>query len=181
MADSFFAFASQHLNVAIARFFRTSVNVLVESEILIPLKRLRVFGCERVNVGFFYQHIIAVDRRFEFMKRLGVVVFTDSGIDAVVPIVNSAKKVVAFDMPVAHQSSAMEATSVEHRDVIVVADNDEVDFARKCIGWLAVLQLAKRCDLQHFILRFLSRVLRQSPLGESRLNDTDNAILRESS
>ena len=115
------------------------------------------------------------------MKRLGVVVFADSGIDAVVPIVNSAKKVVAFDMPVAHQRSAMEATSVEHRDVIVVADNDEVDFARKCIGWLAVLQLAKRCDLQHFTHRFLSRVLRQSPLGESRLNDTDNAILRESS
>ena len=99
MADAFGALASEHLDVAIAGLFRGSVNVLVEAEIFVSLKRLRVFGCEGVDVGFFDQYIIAVDRRFKFMKCFSVVVFADAGVDPIIPVVNSTERLLPWTCP----------------------------------------------------------------------------------
>ena len=90
------------------------------------------------------------------MKRFGVVVLADPGVDPVIPIVNSTEKVVAFNVTIAHQGRSMQAASVQYRDAVILANDHQVDFTCQCVGRLAVLQFAKRRDLQHFTHGFLS-------------------------
>ena len=71
----------------------------------------------------------------------GVVVFADAGIVAVVPAVDPAVEVVALDPTVGEQGPAMVTAAEEDGDLIIVADDDQVDVGNQGVFWRAVDQL----------------------------------------
>jgi hypothetical protein len=48
------------------------------------------------------------------MQLFGMVIFTDATIEPIVPPVNATNQVIAVDMAVRHQCSAMSTSSIEN-------------------------------------------------------------------
>ena len=67
--------------------------------------------------------------------------------ELVVPAVHAAHEVVASDAAVGEQGATMLAATVQHRDLVVVADDHEVDVADEGSGRLAVGQVAPASDV----------------------------------
>jgi hypothetical protein len=66
------------------------------------------------------------------------------------PIVDSAKQVVSFDVAITHQSRPVKTASKQNRNVVVVADDNQVNLARKRVGGFAIFQLAPGRDFYCF-------------------------------
>jgi hypothetical protein len=116
------------------------VHFRVEAEIGVAPIGLRVTllpGRDFVGVD---HHLAAVNPRREFRQHFLVVVLADAAVEPVVPVVQPADQVVAVDAAVGEQRAAVQATSVEHRHVVAVADHNEVDAADQGISRDAVLQ-----------------------------------------
>jgi len=83
-----------------------------------------VNGSEFVDVRFLDENVIALNERGEFVKCFGIVVFADSRIDALVPIVNAAEQVVTFDPAITHQGSAMQTSPIQYGNIVVVTNDN---------------------------------------------------------
>ena len=103
MTNAFFALTSEHLNVVVVGLFRASMNVLIQSQILVAFEGLRVLFDERIHIGLFDQNIITHHFGIKFVEGFGVVVFAHAGVDPVIPVVNGA--IAGCPRPRAHRSS----------------------------------------------------------------------------
>jgi hypothetical protein len=102
-----------------------------------------------VNLGAIDENsvFIRIQPGRELVERLVVVVLADAGVQAVVPLVDAADEVLAVDVAVGQEGTAVQAPSVQHRDLVPVADDDEIHLADEGVRGLAVLQLAPARDL----------------------------------
>jgi ferredoxin len=87
------------------------------------------------------QDLAAFDPRLERRQDLGVVVFADAGVDAIVPVMQAADQVFAVDETVREQRAAMQAAPVEHEDRVGAADDHEVHIGDQRIGRRAIGKL----------------------------------------
>ena len=85
--------------------------------------------------------VTVLNPRVEFRQRFAVVVLADAGVEAVVPAVKAADQVVPLDRSVGHQGAAVQAAAVEHGNLVVVADHDEIDSGHQCVGGFSVFQI----------------------------------------
>ena len=90
------------------------MDVLIKPQVLIAVKRLRMFFQKCVHILFRNTNFVIDNRRIKFMQGLGIVVFGNASVDSIVPVVNSAEKVVAFHVAVTHQGRAMVATAEQN-------------------------------------------------------------------
>src|SRR5205823_14682588 len=74
----------------------------------------------------------------KFFQHLGVVVFADAGVDAIIPIVQAADEVVPLHKAVGEQAAAVQAASEQHRHLVAIADHDQVDISDQRIGGRAI-------------------------------------------
>ncbi len=92
--------------------------------------------------------LAVLDPGVELGQNLGVVVLADAGVEAVVPAVHAADDILAIDMAIGHQCPAVGAAPVEHADLRVVADDDQVDTGNEGMGWTAIFEIIHRVDRQ---------------------------------
>ena len=78
------------------------MDVLIKPQVLVAVKRLRMFFQKCVYIFFRNTNFVIDDRRIKFMQGFGIVVFGNAGVDPIVPVVNGAEKVVAFNVAVTH-------------------------------------------------------------------------------
>ena len=107
--------------------FDRAVRIGVEPLIHVGRVRLRVPQLPAHDVVAVDEQAVVFDLRREAFERFRVVVRTDARFDSVVPAVQSADQVVPDDLAVGEQRAAVQTTSVEHRTLVVSADDDEVD------------------------------------------------------
>ena len=150
MSDARLALLRQHLDVAVVRLFRPAMNILIKPQVLVPIKWLRMLFFKRFDIGSLDADFVVNNDGVEFVESLRIVVLRNAGIDSVVQVVDAAIEIVSLDQSITHQRRAMVATTIEHRNLIVVPDNNQIDLSRKSISRLAILQLAKRCNLDGF-------------------------------
>jgi hypothetical protein len=82
----------------------------------------------------------------EFLQRFGVVVGRDAAVEPVVPVMNAANEVVAFDAAIGHQRASVQAAAVQHRNRIVEAHDDQIDTLDECVRRLPVCEFFIACD-----------------------------------
>jgi phage terminase large subunit-like protein len=74
-------------------------------------------------------------------ESFAVVVFADAGVETVVPAVHAADQVVAFDMTVRHQRAAVCTTTVQHGDLVIVTNDNEVNIGNKRVRRCAIFKI----------------------------------------
>jgi hypothetical protein len=87
-----------------------------------------------------HPHAAVLHPRGELVEPLGVVVLADAGAELEVPLVHTADQVPSLDGAVGQQRAAMEAAAVQDRDLVIVADDDQVHVLHEGVGGLAVLE-----------------------------------------
>ena len=149
MSDPVESVPGQFLNVEVEGFLGPAVYVRIQAEVLVALVGLRMRLGKGVNLGAIDEHgvLIRIQPGRELVERLVVVVLADAGIQAVVPLMDAADEVLAVDVAVGQEGTAVQAPSVQHRDLVPVADDDEIHLADEGVRGLAVLQLAPARDL----------------------------------
>ena len=132
--------AGQPLDVGVVRLLGGAVGVLVEAEVVVAPVGLGVALGPAADLGLVdVDGVVAgVDPGREAGEGLGVVVLADPGVVAVVPAVDAADEVGAVDVAVGQQGAAVEAAAEEDGDLVVVADDDQVDAGDQGVGGLAV-------------------------------------------
>ena len=148
MPPFFQAVLRQLLNVLVVGFLRPAVDVGVEAEVFVALVGLGKVDVPGLHLFFVHvdRVVVGVDPGGEFVEGFVVAVRTDAGVVAIVPVVDAADQVVASDGAVGEQGAAMQAAPVEDRDVVVVADDDEVYVGYQRVGGLAVFEFAPGGD-----------------------------------
>ncbi len=123
------------------RLDRIAVHVGVKAEIAVALERLRMFGFPRGHLVGIDEDLPVFDPASEFLQNFMVVVFTDAGIEAVIPMMQPAHQIVAIDIAVREQRAAMQAAAIEHGDLFAIAYDDEIDAADQRVGRFSVFKL----------------------------------------
>ena len=138
------AASGQQLDVAVMGFSRRAVEVRVQSEVPVPVIGLCVLLFPLPDLGGVYEHrvLVRVDPRPELVQYLVVGVLAHTGIVSIVPVVHPTDEVLTADVPVGEECAAMKASSVQHGDVVVVADDHEIDVLDQGVRRLPVLELA---------------------------------------
>jgi hypothetical protein len=95
VAPLFQAELRQVLDLANFVFLGHRMGVCVLPEILVSIERLRVRARPLGDLVLVDQYLVVLDPGGEFGKALGVVVFANSRIDPVVPIVHTAHEIVS--------------------------------------------------------------------------------------
>ena len=144
--DTLDATLGQPLDVCVVRLLGRAVDVRVEPEVLVALIGLGVLFLPSRNLVGIHEYGIVLDPRREFLEDLRVAVFTDSGVQTVVPVMDPADQVVASHGTVGQERPPVEAATVQHGDLFVVADHDEVDPTYEGVSGLAVLQITPSGD-----------------------------------
>ena len=83
-----------------------------------------MFFGPRLNLVEINKQIIALYPRRELGESLVVVVARNAGVEHVVPAMESANQVVSADFAVSHQRTAVQATPVQHRVVVIEANDN---------------------------------------------------------
>jgi hypothetical protein len=145
----------QLLNQTDEGFFRCSVGVLVGTLVGLAIERLRVLTLPLRDLVLVDPDATVLDPGREAMQLLVVAVLADSGLVAVVPVVNAAVEVRALDAPVGEQSAAMVAAPVQDRDLVIVTHHDEVDVRHESVRGLAIRELipVENLELVHDRIR----------------------------
>ncbi len=104
-----------------------SSTVLVGALVAVTLVGLRVGLGPGTDFVFVDTNLAVFEPGVKFRQRLAVVVFTDAGIHAVIPLVDPANQVITRDIAVGHQGAAVRATSVKHADPVVETNDHKVD------------------------------------------------------
>jgi hypothetical protein len=90
----------QMLNVLKMRLFFSSMKVLVESLVRIPIVRLRILSLPGCDLFLIDPNGAVLDPRSKSVLPLGGIVGTDSGFVAIIPFVEPAYEVLALDVSV---------------------------------------------------------------------------------
>ncbi|MPM88047.1 hypothetical protein SDC9_135148 [bioreactor metagenome] len=143
------AVAGQHPDVRVLGLLGAAVDVGVQPLIGLAVVRLGVLllpGRDLVPVD---QHRVGrgVDPGREPRQHLVIGVRADPRRDAVVVPVHTADQVLAADEAVGEQRAAMQASPVEHRDLVVVADHHQVDARHQRVCGRTVRESAPGRDL----------------------------------
>ena len=96
--------------------------------------------CPRSDFIFIYADLAVFEPGIKLGQRLGIVVFAHARVDAIVPAVQAADKIVAVHVAVRHQRTAVCATPVKHADLIVVTNDHQIDIAHQSVRRHAILQ-----------------------------------------
>ena len=125
---------------------RTVARILVQAEVLVATKRLRVLARPGVDLVGVDEHLTVLDPRRELRQRLAVLVLGDAGIEPVVPVVNATDQVVVVvDVAVGHQRAAVQAATIVNTGGVVVANHDQIDLADKRVLGPAVAERVPSC------------------------------------
>jgi hypothetical protein len=108
-------------------FFGTTVKVGVDALIGLAVVALRVLAAVVGDLVGVDKQATVFDPGCELLETLGVVVGRHPGGHPVVPAVNPTHDVVADDRCVAHQGAPVQATSVQHRRLVIDTDADEIN------------------------------------------------------
>ena len=122
----------------------TGVGVLPEVDRAVEgLRMLQAPGGHLVGID---PDLAIVDPGRELLQRFGMVIRRDATVEPVIPVVNAADEVVAFDAAVGHQRAPVQAAAVQHRDGIVEAHDDEIDALDERVRGLPVWEFFEACD-----------------------------------
>ena len=114
----------------------------IEAEIGVPVEGLRVVVSPCPDLVLVDQHVAAFDPGREFLQHFRIIVFRDSDLELVIPVVDAADKiVVAIDKPFAHQRAPVEITPVKNRDGVIKTHDHQIDIGHECIFGLAVFEV----------------------------------------
>ncbi len=83
------------------------------------------------NLVFVNQHLSVFIPDTEFWQRFAVVIFADSGVKTIVPAMHSTDQVIASNMAVGHQRTAMGTAPIEHSQVVVVTYEDQINLGNQ--------------------------------------------------
>ena len=130
------------------RFLRRPGRILERPLVRITSVGLRVAQPPLLDLVGVDPHRAVVDPRRESLEPLFVVVLRDAAAVAIVPMVETADEIVAFDMPVTEQRSSVEAAPVQDGHVLTnaPADDDQIDATHERVGRAKQLQLIPRDD-----------------------------------
>ena len=101
---------------------------MIQPEIRVALVGLRVYLRECRDLCLVHPHRVRlfVDHGGKAVQCLVIVVFADTRVVAIVPPVHAADQVSAIDMAVGEQHAPMMTTTIQHGDLVIEADHDEV-------------------------------------------------------
>jgi hypothetical protein len=122
------------------RLLGRTVHVLVRTLVGVSVERLRVLALPRGDLVGIDPHGAILHPGGELVQPLGVVVLADAGAELEVPLVHAADQVLALNGAVGQQRSPVQATAVQHRDLVIVTDDDEVHVPHQGEGRCAVLE-----------------------------------------
>ena len=139
---------SQRLDVPVVRLLRRTMDVLVQTEIVVASVRLRIRLGEGHDLGLVDpDHILVhIDLGRETMKSLVVVVLADPGVVPIVPTVNPADEVRTLDPAVGKQGTPVVASPEHHRDPVVEADHDQIDSCDESVSRTPIFEVAPGRD-----------------------------------
>jgi hypothetical protein len=115
------------VDVADERLLDDHVRVADVALIDVGIERLRVSHEVVGDLDGVDVAAVVVDPAGELLELLEVVVGADTAVDPVVPPVQSADQVIALDMAVGQQGNPMHAPAVEHRQVVALPHQHEVN------------------------------------------------------
>jgi hypothetical protein len=118
-------------------------RILIGSLVAVMIERLRMLPLPRGNFIAIDPDLIIFHPGGELCQLFGVVVFTDAGIQPVIPVVYATDEIVALDIPIRHQGTAMRATSVQDGNVVVVLHDDEVDSPHSGVVGFPILNITQ--------------------------------------
>jgi hypothetical protein len=145
------------------------VHVLVRTLVGVSVERLRVLALPRGDLVGIDPHGAILHPGGELVQPLGVVVLADAGAELEVPLVHAADQVLALNGAVGQQRSPVQATAVQHRDLVIVTDDDEVHVPHQGEGRCAVLE---RVPLGDSLFLHVSPQLRLRSRGSMPRTDT---------
>ena len=119
----------QLADIGDVRLVGSAVRILIGALVCVAVPGLRMFAFPGQHLIEVDDHLAVVDPRRELLQPFVVVVGADSGAEAVVPAVYAAHQILAADRAVGEQRTAMLAASVQHRELLVVADDHQIDVA----------------------------------------------------
>ncbi len=129
--------------------------ILVEPLVGLPIVGLRVFRLPGRDLLLVDPDRAVLDPGIEAVLNLLGVVGADPGLVAVVPTMDAADQILAFDVAVAQKGATVHATAVENRSLLFVGppDHDQIDVCDQRIGGLQGLELIPvgNLDLFHSI------------------------------
>ena len=134
------------VNLHHVRLLDRAVRIGVETLVHVRVERLRMVQLPTDHLVEVDEEAVAVDHRRELRERLGVVVHAHTRRDAVVPTVQAADEVFTVKVAVGEQRASMETPAVQHRVLIVAADDHELDALRNGRGRDSIRYLAPRRD-----------------------------------
>ena len=128
------------------------MDVLVRSLILVPLIRLWVLAFPLPDFVFVNIDSVVLYPCIKFGEAFRVLIFADTGIVVVIPLVNATYQVFAVNVTVSEQCPAVMTPAVKHRYIVVIPDDHEIDVRNESISRLAIIEFAEVSDLcfRHF-------------------------------
>ena len=109
------------------------MKVGVDALIGLAVVALRVLAAVVGDLVGVDKQATVFDPGCELLETLGVVVGRHPGGHPVVPAVNPTHDVVADDRCVAHQGAPVQATSVQHRRLVIDTDADEINVPHQIV------------------------------------------------
>ena len=147
MADRLQPVAAQLLDAPHVGLVGGAVRVGVHTEIGVTVVGLGMLACPIADLVAVDDHRSVLDPRAESVQALAVVVRADAGAEAVVQPWTPHKQVLVDDGAVGHEGATVEASAVEHRHLVVEADDHEVHVAHERADRLTVGYLGPAGDL----------------------------------
>jgi hypothetical protein len=131
------------LDQAVERLLRRAMaSIGIEAEIAVPVERLRVVVTPCPDLVLIDQHVAAFDPGRELLQHFRIVIFGDSGLELVIPVVDAADQiVVAIDKPVGHQCAPVQAAPVKNRDGVIKTHDHQIDIRNERIFGLTVFKV----------------------------------------
>ena len=132
------------------RFVGRTGRILICALVRVTIIGLRMCLRPLRDLILVYPHLTVFYPSAEFRQCFAVFVFADTGVDSIVPTVDTADEIVAIHMPVGHQRTTMSAASVQHADGIVIADNDQVNVRNQRRCRCSILKFVPICNANFF-------------------------------